>query len=89
MNNTNNELNIVLTQDKLLEILLHAATREDIAKLDTKLEGRIDRLDTRMDRLDTRIDRLDTKIDKVMYGIVLAILMPITIQVLPHFVHFS
>ena len=50
------EFKVTITQDKLVDILLHAATREDIAKLDT----RIDRLDTRIDRLETKIDNLES-----------------------------
>jgi chromosome segregation ATPase len=43
--------------------------RDDIARLETKLNGKIestfDKLDSRMDRLDSRMDRLDSRMDKL------------------------
>ncbi len=39
--------------------------RDDMTKLEAKLDGRIDKLDGRIDKLDGRIDKLDGKIDKL------------------------
>jgi hypothetical protein len=112
------DLKLTMSQDKLFDILLHAATREDIARLDvkidqgvqslrseitrldgkiedgiTRLEGGAARLDGKIDdsiaRLDGSIARLDAKIDKITYGIVLAILVPVIVQVILHFFHWS
>lgn len=71
-------LQIVITQDKLVDILLHAATREDIAKLDAKIDN------VKSD-LEAKMDKLDAKIDRIMWGIVVAIIIPIATQYLSHF----
>ena len=60
-------MKLEITQDKLVDILMHAATREDIAKLDTKVDTQANRLDAKIESLDAKIDaqanRLDAKID--------------------------
>jgi hypothetical protein len=132
-NSNENELKLTITQDKLVDILMHAATRDDIAKLDAKSERLEDKMDARFDKIDARfialedkmdarfdkIDarfielenktdarfdkvdarfiglenkmdarftRLETKVDKIVWGIVVAILVPIAIQILPLFI---
>ena len=101
MANDNGELKLTITQDKLVDILMHAATREDIAKLDSKIDNLEVRIDTKIGALDSKIDNLaarideklsvldtkfDAKYDKIMWGIVIAILVPIAIQVIFHFI---
>lgn len=54
---------VVITQDKLVDLLMHSATREDIAKLDSKIDSSIDKLDS---KIDISIDKLDSKIDSSM-----------------------
>lgn len=60
-------IKLELKEDQILEILLHAATREDIAKLDNKIEMKVDNLATAMKdgfaKADARMDKLDAKID--------------------------
>jgi hypothetical protein len=111
LGDNNNEFKLTITQDKLVDILLHAATREDIAKLDakidsleTKIDAKIDSLEAKMDskinNLDVKMDairseleskinsldiKMDSKFDKIIFGIVLAILVPIIIQLCSHF----
>ena len=53
-----NQFKLEITQDKLIDILMHAATREDIAKLDEKVDSKIDKLDSRIDKLDEKIESL-------------------------------
>ena len=101
MANDNGELKLTITQDKLVDILMHAATREDIAKLDSKIDNLEVRIDTKIGALDSKIDNLaarideklsvldtkfDAKYDKIMWRIVIAILVPIAIQVIFHFI---
>lgn len=121
-NSNENELKLTITQDKLVDLLMHAATRDDIAKLDAKSEKLEDKMDARFDKVDARFDkmdarfielenkmdtrfdkmdvrfiglenkmdaritRLETKVDKIVWGIVVAILVPIAIQILPLFI---
>jgi chromosome segregation ATPase len=57
-----------VTHDKLIDILMHAATREDIGKLDNKIEkldGRIGALEGRMATVEEKIEKLDNKIEKL------------------------
>ncbi|WP_158107011.1 hypothetical protein [Caedibacter taeniospiralis] len=71
-----NEFNVTITQDKLVDILMHAATREDMASfkaemkedisdLRDKMDKDIATLNGRIDKLDSRIDKLDSRIDKL------------------------
>ena len=82
-NENENEFKLTISQDKLVDILMHAATREDIAKLDAKLDKKIEDLEAKMD---DRFDRMDAKYDKIIWGIIIAILVPIAIQILPRFI---
>lgn len=101
VNDNSGELKLTITQDKLVDILMHAATREDIAKLDakidnleSKIEAKINNLESRMETkigaLEAKIGALDTKFDakydKIIWGIVIAILVPIAIQIISHFI---
>jgi hypothetical protein len=63
-----------ITQDKLVDLLLHAATREDIqafakaskedyAKLDQKIDSGIARVERSMEAMEARMDRRFHKID--------------------------
>lgn len=71
----NNPVKLEITQDKLVDLLMHAATREDIAtlrqevkediaKLDDKIEKLEAKMDAKFDKVDDKIDKLDDKIDK-------------------------
>jgi hypothetical protein len=77
-------MKLELKEEQIIEILLHAATREDIAKLDTKIETKIDKLDAKVDRLhaETKNDiaKVDAKIDKVIWFILVSILVPIILH---------
>ena len=88
-------MRVTITQDKLVDILMHAATREDISTLRNEVNLSIDSLRKDIDRLDSRIDKLDNRIDKLdnrihsnfkwlMSTVVLAILVPIAFKVYPH-----
>ena len=58
-----------ITQDKLVDILIHAATREDIASLRTENREMYNQLDKKIDTLaidhNHKIDKLDQKVDTV------------------------
>ena len=73
-------IKIELREDKILEILLHAATREDLAKIDAKIDAKSDRLDSRIDRVESRLDRLDAKIDRVTWIVIVSVLVPILLH---------
>ena len=93
-----NEFNVTITQDKLVDILMHAATREDMASfkaemkedisnLRDKMDKDIATLNGRIDKLDSRIDKLDSRIDSnfkwMMGAIVIAILIPLVSKFIP------
>ena len=74
-----NRIKFELKEDKIIDILMHSATREDINKLDAKIDANakaarddINKLDSKIDysfnKLDAKIDAnikiLDAKIDK-------------------------
>ena len=50
------DVEIKITQDKLVDLLLHAATREDIAKLDNKIDALEARITNSMDALEAKIN---------------------------------
>jgi hypothetical protein len=91
MSNNNNQtgapMQLTITQDKLVDLLLHAATREDIARLDAKIDSKFTELDSKISNLDSKFeakfDKLDAKIDKITWLIIGAILVPILL----HFIH--
>ena len=41
----NDEVKVTITQDKLVDILMHAATREDITNVKAEISGLGDKLD--------------------------------------------
>jgi hypothetical protein len=45
------------------ELVTRKILREELGKLESRVDGRIDKLDGRIDKLDGRIDKLDTKVD--------------------------
>lgn len=57
------EFNIAISQDKIVDLLMHAATREDIAKLDAKIDSEIGKLDVKIEKLDAKIEKLEAKIE--------------------------
>ncbi|WP_395947653.1 hypothetical protein [Caedibacter taeniospiralis] len=83
-------MRVTITQDKLVDILMHAATREDISTLRNEVNLSIDSLKD-IDRLDSRIDKLDNRIDSnfkwLMSTVVLAILVPIALKFIPVVIH--
>lgn len=56
MENNNNPVKLEITQDKLVDLLLHAATREDIARLDAKIDHLDQKIDFNYAKLDQKID---------------------------------
>lgn len=85
------DLKLEITHDKLIDILMHAATREDIAKLDNKIErldDKIENLNQKVDnkieslnqKIDEKIDKIDTKYDRLLWGIIASILGPIILR---------
>ena len=63
------EFKAEITSGDLIHAMTHAATRDDIANLRTEVKDDISKLDTKIDHVRTElkedISRLDTKIDKV------------------------
>jgi flagellar capping protein FliD len=93
-NQTEVPMQLTITQDKLVDLLLHAATREDIARLDAKIDSKFTELDSKIsnldskfeakfDKIDAKFDKLNAKIDKITWLIIGAILVPILL----HFIH--
>lgn len=81
IDNLNKEF-IVYKSDMLELVNAHsdramAKFSAEIKHVENRLESRIDKLEGRIDRLDAKIDN---KFDKLFYGIIFAILVPITIQ---------
>ncbi|WP_440617642.1 hypothetical protein [Cysteiniphilum sp. 6C5] len=70
---TRRDRGFTVREDTIFDYLMHAATREDIAKLDAKIDRVANYLDTKIDtkidtlRKDTKEDfnKLDGKIDRV------------------------
>ncbi len=73
MNRNEQQIKIEITQDKLVDLLLHAATRDDIAKQDVKIDavktGLYNKIDQVEEKLSNKIDsvevKLNNKIDEV------------------------
>lgn len=71
MNQNEQQIKIEITQDKLVDLLLHAATREDIAKQDIKIDAvkadlynKIDTVEVKLNnKIDAVEERLNNKID--------------------------
>ena len=61
-NQTEVPMQLTITQDKLVDLLLHAATREDIARLDAKIDSKFTELDLKITNLDTKIDKVESKL---------------------------
>lgn len=90
------KMRLEIKEDKIIDILMHAATRDDISKLDNridKLDSRIDRVESRIHSLDKKIDdvrtelkgninNLSNKVDKIIWLIVGSILMPVFIYMI-------
>ncbi len=45
------------------------ATKEDLKKLDDKMDGRMEKMDGRMDKMDGRMEKMDKKTDKMLVAI--------------------
>jgi predicted transcriptional regulator len=54
---------VIITQDKLVDLLLHAATREDIARLDRNIANLDRKIDSVASKLDNKINAVATKLD--------------------------
>lgn len=83
------QMRLEIKEDKIIDILMHAATRDDISKLDSRIdriESRIDALDKKIDNVRTElkcdINNLSNKVDKIMWLIVGSILMPVFIYMI-------
>ncbi len=59
---SNEQIKIEITQDKLVDILLHSATREDINKLDMKISDVRNELKEDINKLDVKISDLRTEL---------------------------
>ena len=93
-------IKIELREDKIIEILLHAATREDLARLDAKLDSGMAKLDAKIDsgmaKLDAKIDsglakldaKIDSRIDKVDTKIDRITWMIVASLLIPILLHF-
>ncbi len=82
---TDMTIKLEITQDKLVDLLMNAATRDNISvsKKERKDEIRVFRQEfsTNIARLDNNIVRLDNKIDKVIWGIITSILVPVILRI--------
>ena len=62
-------MRLELKEDKIIDILMHAATRDDISRLDKKIEDYHSESNMKFDKLDKKIDdvynELNNKIDSV------------------------
>lgn len=86
MSDNNDLKNITITQDKLVDILMHSATREDIAALRQEVKEDIASVGRCVDKMDRRIDKLENKIDtnfKWVVGLLVAsVLVPIALKLI-------
>jgi len=64
------DMKVEITQDKLVDLLLHAATREDISSLRQEVSGRIDRLES----------KVDSNFKSIAILVIASILVPILIK---------
>lgn len=74
-----------ITSGDLLQLMTHAATREDIAKLDSKIDNKIDSLRSELkNEFDTKINRLSDKMDSnfkwTLGVIIVGILVPVALK---------
>ena len=85
-NDNQSKTKIEITQDKLVDILLHAATREDLAKLDTKVDGKSDQLEAKINHLmltcasKSDLSELSKKVDKLIFLAIATIIVPIALH---------
>ena len=81
-------IKLELNEDKIIDILMHVATREDIATARNELKAEVVGIRSEIvgvkTKVDVRTDKLNDKIDKVIWFIVISIFVPIFIQVAPH-----
>ena len=67
--NKENNFKLEITQDKLVDILMHSATREDIAQLSKKIESTETSLNDKIESLEISLnnknDRLNDKIESL------------------------
>lgn len=54
---------IKLTATDILQLLQHGATREDISRLDTKIDNSTEKLEVKIDKLEAKFDKLEDKYD--------------------------
>ena len=48
-----------------LYVFVESGTRDQVSKMEDRLEARIVALETRLDRVETRLDRVETRLDRV------------------------
>lgn len=65
MENNNTPVKLEITQDKLVDLLMHAATREDIAALRQETTAKFDKIDQRFEKVDQRFEKVDQRFDKL------------------------
>lgn len=95
------QIKIEITQDKLVDILLHSATREDINKLDVKISDVRNELKEDINKLDVKISDvrnelkedisdLRTELKEVRTGqtkILWGVFLAVVVPILLHFLH--
>jgi hypothetical protein len=62
----NTPVKLEITQDKLVDLLMHAATREDIAALRQETNAKFEKVDQKFEKIDQQFEKLDQKIDLKM-----------------------
>jgi len=56
---------LTLTQDKLIDLLMHAATREDIAQLDNKIDSKSDQFENKFTQIDNRFTHIENRFTQI------------------------
>jgi len=89
-------MKLEITQDKLVDLLMHAATREDIAATKKELKEDIaatrkelreeilgvkNELKEEINKLNLRMDKSDSKNDRILWFIILSMLVHIFLHV--------
>ena len=91
------ETKLVINNDKLVDILMHSVTHEDIDGLKIanqeefkRINNRFEKIDARFDKIDARFDKLENKIDNnfkwivsiIIIGVIMPILAPVAMKYL-------
>lgn len=82
MHDDNGKMKLTIKEDKIIDILMHTATRDELQALGNRLD---DKIDNAVNRLDAKIDQLDQRMDKNFKWTAGLIIIGILVPILMHF----